>query len=447
MGRKAKELTARAVESLKKNGDGLYAVGGVSGLYLHIGGESQSWILRANVEGKRRDIGLGSFPKIQLSDAREKAGELHKQIRSGVNPIDERKAAQARAASEAAKKKTFRECAEMFIEAKRVEWARKHALRYANSLVIHAYPIIGGVPIADIEIEHVLEVLQQPVKTKGGVRSFWEANTDTASRVRNRIECVLQYAKALKFRTGDNPAEWAILKNTLPSKSKISKSGHYPALPFTEIGAFMADLRKCEGVAARCLEFSILTAARSGEARGALWNEIDLAARVWTIPPERAEGGGGMKMGIEHRVPLSDSAVKLLEALPRYAGNDLVFPASMGGVMSDMAILMTMRRMHDAKKEVDGVGWIDPNQGGSRITAHGFRSTFKDWSEETTGHSSKAVEFALAHKLPDKVEGSYQRMTLFDKRVLLMRDWSHYCDTVQAVRTSNVIPMRKAVSF
>ena len=320
MARKAKELTARTVENLKKKGTGLYAVGGVSGLYLQITGEAQSWVMRATVEGKRRDMGLGSYPEISLSEARDKARELHKQIGSGVNPIEERKAAKAQAELEAAKIKTFRECAAAYIEANRAGWKnKKHAQQWTNTLAMYAFPIIGSLPVADIDTGLVLEVLQQPVDTPNGKRSLWEAKTETASRVRGRIESVLQWGKVRGLRTGENPADWKTLKYTLPARNKVQRVKHHAALPYAEIGAFMADLRKRDGMAPRALEFAILTAARSQDVRGATWNEIDLGACVWTISEVRMKAG-------EHRVPLSDAAITLLESLPRYAGNDHTFP-------------------------------------------------------------------------------------------------------------------------
>ena len=435
MPKKAKELTAMAVSKIKK--DGLHAVGGVPGLYLQIIGNSRSWLFRVSIGGRRREIGLGSCALVLLAEARNKARELHKQIRDGVNPIEERRAAKARARLEAAKIKTFRECAETYIMANRAGWKEKHAMRYENSLALHVYPIIGGLPVADIDTGLVLEVLQRPVDTPDGKAPFWNAKAETAGRVRGRIESILQWAKVRGLRTGENPADWKTLKYTLPSKSKVYKEENFPALPYAEIGAFMADLRRRDGMAARALEFAILTAVRSGEVRGATWDEVDLAARVWTIPAER------MKMEKEHCVPLSDAAVKLLESLPRKEGNNHIFPAERAVKLSDMALLMVIRRMHAKKLAADGAGWIDPKQNNRTITVHGFRSCFDDWATETTAHDDKAIDYSLAHKLPDKVRSAYQRGDMFMKRIQLMADWSRYCDTIPAAKGNNVVSIKK----
>jgi len=438
MPRTAKELTALAVEKLRKKGDGLYAVGGVVGLYIQISGDSRSWILRANTAGRRRDIGIGSYEQVSLAGAREKARELHKQIKDGLNPIEERRKEKANAQLVAAKIKTFRECANAFIEAKTAGWAVSHVSRVAGSLELHVFPIIGNFPVGGIDTGLVLEVLQQPVETADGKKPFWEAKPETAGKVRGRIESVLQWAKVRGLRTGDNPADWRTLKYTLPAKSAIYTEEPFPALPYGEVGAFMEGLRKVKGMSARALEFAILTAARSSEVRGAIWQEVDMAARTWTIPAVR------MKAKKEHRVPLSDYAMKLLESLPRREGNDHIFPPERADGLSDMALLMVIRRMHKKKLLIDGKGWVDPMQNNKTITMHGFRSTFKDWAEEETPFQSKTVEFALAHKLPDKVEGAYQRGSLLEKRRRLMEAWAQYCDTADPAKMDNVIPMPAA---
>ena len=330
----AKELTALAVSKIK--GDGLYAVGGVPGLYLQIIGNSRSWIFRAIIGGRRKKMGLGSCARLSLAEAREKAREFHKQIGDGLNPVDERRAAKYKAGLKAAKTKTFRECAEAFTMANRAGWKKKTAKRWENSLPHYCFKIIGGLSVADIDAGLVLEVLQQPVATNDGIRPLWEARTVTASKLRGMIESVLQWAKVHGLREGENPADWKILKFTLPSKSKVHKEKSYPALPYSEIGAFMDELRGREGIPARALEFAILTAVRSGEVRGAKWEEINLAERVWTIPAER------MKKEKEHRVPLSDAAVKLVESLPRHEGDNRVFPAEKAAELSDMALLLVI---------------------------------------------------------------------------------------------------------
>ena len=438
MPKKAKELTS--LEVMKITNDGLHAVGGVSGLCLQIIGKARSWVLRTTIDGKQQKIGLGSCTQIKLAMARDKAREHLKQIKDGVNPVKERRAARIEAMTAAAKAKTFKQCAGEYLAAHRVGWVDKHALRYENSLALHVYPIIGSLPVANVDTTAVLEVLTQPVETADGIKSLWEARTDTASRVRGRIESVLQYARACGLRPpGENPASWQLLKFTLPKKSAVYKEENFTALPYAEIGAFMADLRKREGMSARALEFAILTAARSQEVRLARWNEIDFTARIWNVPAEH------MKMKREHTVPLSDVAVKLLEALPCYEGNGHIFPPVQADELSDMALLMVVRRMHEKKKQVDGRGYVDPKLDNRIVTVHGFRSSFKDWAEEETTFQPKTVEFALAHKLPDRVEGAYQRGSLLEKRRALMDAWSRYCETVQTAKKDNVIPMRKAV--
>jgi len=394
-------------------------------------------VLYTTIGGKRRKVGLGSYEHVSLAAAREKVRELQKQIREGVNPIEERRAAKARATLESAKIKTFKQCAEAFIETKRAGWVAGHVARIEGSLMLYAYPVIGSINIADIDTGLVLEVLQQPVDTPDGKAPLWNAKTATASRIRGRMESVLQWAKVRGLRKGENPADWKTLKFTLPAKSKVHKEEYFPALPYTEIGTFLADLRKREGMAARALEFCILTAARSGEVRGATWDEIDLDACVWTIPAER------MKMEKEHHVPLSDAAVKLLESLLRNEGNNHIFPAEKVAKLSDMALLMVIRRMHKKKFATDGKGWIDPKQNNRVVTVHGFRSCFDDWASETTTHDTQAIDYSLAHKLPDKVRGRYQRGSMFLKRTQLMADWARYCGTVKTANEDNVVSIKK----
>jgi integrase len=438
MAKTIKERTHREIEKLA-TADGFHSVGGAPGLYLQVKGNSRAWVLYATIAGKRQKIGLGSYQALSLANARSEARKLHAEITAGGNPIHERKAEKARAILEAAKNKTFKECAEMFIESQRAGWKPGHAARYESSLAIHVYPIIGELSIADINADLVLKVLRQPVKTTGGKETLWTAKNDTASRLRGRIESVFDYADALKFREGRNPADWKILRHTLPAKNKVYEEKHFPALSYAEIGAFMAELRKREGMAARGLEFSVLTAARSQEMRRATWTEIDFDKRLWTVPGGR---DGHMKTGKEHYVPLSDAAIELLKSLPRQKGNNHIFPPPVANEMSDMAVSMVIRRMHAAKQQTDGVGWIDPKEDNRVITAHGFRSTFRDWAGETTSYQREAIEHALAHKLPDKVESAYARETMLTKRRNLMRDWARYCD---GLPIDNVIAFPVAV--
>ena len=430
MPKKAKELSALAVSKLKT--EGRYAVGGADGLHLRIAGASRAWVLRlavgtrTNAKGNtvvhRRDIGLGSYPEVSLAEAREKARELRKQVRDGIDPIEERKVTKVRAALEAAKSKTFEECANAYIEANRAGWKNeKHVQQWQNTLATYAFPKIGQLPVAAIDTGLVLSVLQQ--ETGEDKAQLWHAKTETASRLRGRLESILDWAAFRGYREGENPARWkGHLEHELPARSKVQKVEHHAALPYAELGAFMVELRKREGLSARALEFAILTAARSGEVRGATWAEIDLPGRIWTVPAER------MKAGKEHRVPLSDEAVKLLEALPRIVGNPYVFPAPRGGQLSDMALTAVLRRME---------------RGG--LTQHGFRSTFRDWAGETTAYPREVCEHALAHKLADGVEAAYQRGDLLAKRARLMADWARYCGTVQG-NAENVVAMKKGAA-
>ncbi|EDW4374419.1 site-specific integrase, partial [Salmonella enterica subsp. diarizonae] len=273
--------------------------------------------------------------------------------------------------------------------------SKKHVAQWRSSLETYAYPVIGQKRVGEITKTDLLAILEP----------IWLTKNETASRVRGRIETVLDYAKAKEYLEGDNPAAWkGMLKPLLPMPSKVQNKKHHAALPYGELGAFMAELRTRTGVSARALEFSILTVARSGEIRGAEWSEIDLAAKTWTIPAER------MKASKEHRVPLSDAAVALLRMLPRFKDNNLVFPAPRGGQLSDMSLTAVLKRM-----------------GRSDLTQHGFRSTFREWAGETTSYQREVIEHALAHQLADKAEAAYQRGTLWPKRVALMDDWTDYC--------------------
>lgn len=417
MPKKARELTALAVSRFKDQGR--YSVGGVDGLHIRIHGMSRAWILRVavgtkiNSKGKpavhRRDIGLGPYPEVSLAEAREKARELRKQIRNGVDPLLQKRQANEALLIEQSKAKTFRECAAAVIANKSRELKNaKHLAQWQSTLEAYVYPVIGDRTVSTITKADVVAVLEP----------IWQTKNETASRLRGRIETILDYAKAMEYREGDNPAAW---KGTLePILGKIKRDvKSQPSLPYTEIGAFMAELRKREGISPRALEFVILTAARAGEVFGATWEEIDLNNRVWIIPASR------MKAEKEHWVPLSEQTLKLLHALPHIAGNSYVFPASRAGKLSDMALTMLIRKMHANEQKLDRKGFIDPRQN-KVITTHGFRSTFRDWAGETTHHPREVIEHALAHQLRDKAEAAYARGTLFEKRRNLMNDWDAY---------------------
>lgn len=409
MARIAKELGPLAVSRLTK--PGLHAVGGVSGLYLQVlparlenGKEvpgGRSWVLRATVGGKRRDMGLGGFPSVTLAGARERARLARDRIDKGEDPIEVRKAAKLALRAGDAKTITFEEAAKAYMAAHESSWRNaKHREQWRNTLKGLAYPKIGKLGVGDIQVAHVLSVLEP----------IWRERTETASRLRGRLELVLDWATARGHREGLNPARWrGHLDKMLPNPTKLKPGGHMAALPVAELGAFMTRLRDVGGQGARALEFLILTAARSGEVRGTTWSEIDLKEKVWTVP------AGRMKGGREHRVPLSPAAVTLLEALPRIAGTDLVFPSARGQSLSDRTLLAALRRM------------------GIDVTAHGFRSTFRDWCGEYTNFPREVAEAALAHAVGDATEQAYRRADALTKRRKLMDAWAGFCSRSPSV--------------
>lgn len=389
----AKELGPLAVRRLAK--PGRHPVGGVPGLCLQVTESgARSWVLRVRVGGKRREIGLGSFPAVSLADAREKAREGRERIGQGVDPVAAKRAAASALQAARAKAKTFQEVAEAYISAHAAGWQNsKHADQWTNTLTTYAYPAIGSLIVAEVDTPQVLKVLEP----------IWTTKAETASRLRGRIEAVLDFATARGYRSGPNPARWkGHLALTLPARSKVSPVKHHAAVAVSEAAATMKRIREAEGMGAQALEFVILTAARSGEVRGATWAEIDLEAMVWTVPAER------MKAGKEHRVPLSEAAVDLLNALPRFKDCTLVFPGPKGKALSDMTLTAVLRRL-----KIDA-------------TAHGFRSTFRDWAAECTHYPSEVAEMALAHAVADKVEAAYRRGDLFQKRRAMMDDWAGF---------------------
>lgn len=388
----AKQLSDRAVAAIKA--EGRHPVGGVPGLHIRVTDTGhRGWVLRVKVGEARRDMGLGPYPEVGLAEAREKAREVHTSLRSGIVPATPTKQ-RIEALAQQTIRKTFKQCAEAFMGDKSGEWKNpKHRQQWENTLTQYAYPHMGNLSVEEIDLPHVLACLEP----------IWRSKTETATRVRGRIESVLDWATVRKYRSGDNPARWkGHLDKVLPSPKKVSETEHHRALPIDGMPAFMADLRQRDGIAARALEFTVLTAARSGEVRGAPWAEIDLEAKVWTVPKER------MKMGKEHRVPLSDAAIKLLEAMPRMEGTDLVFPGTKGQPLSDMSLTAVMRRM-----DVDAV-------------PHGFRSTFRDWAGDRTHYPRDMAEAALAHKLENKVEEAYRRGDALEKRREMMQAWCQF---------------------
>jgi len=394
MPKKAREISALAVAKLKAQGR--YAVGGADGLHLRIAGNSKAWVLRIKIGAKRHDVGLGPYPEVLLAEARELAREYRKKVRGGVDPIAEKRGARAAMDAAKARSKTFRHCAKAYLEAHSAGWKnKKHAKQWSATLETYAYPVFGSLPVSSVDRGMVLAVLNP----------IWTTKTETAARLRGRIECVLDWAKVSGYRDGENPARWrGHLDKLLPAPSKVRKVQHHAALPYAEISTFMAELRTRDGTSARALEFAILTVARSGEVRGMSWAEVDLPGKLWTIPADR------MKAGKEHRVPLSDAALAILKSIPRIVDIEYVFPAPSGTALSDMALPGVLKRM---------------DRGG--LTQHGFRSTFRDWAGEMTAFPREVIEHALAHQLADKSEAAYQRGDLLKKRVGLMADWAEFC--------------------
>ena len=427
MPRIAKELSAAEVRRLSQ--PGFYAIGGVSGLHLVVSATGgRSWILRTKVGDKRRDIGLGGFPDVTLAQVREDAREVKRKIKEGIDPVAERKAARSKLLAQQVQEITFEQAAAKVVEKKQAEARNpKHAQQWANTLKTYAYPLLGKMAVKDVDLTAVIKTLEPE----------WETKTETMTRVRQRIEAVLAWATVHGHRKGDNPARWkGNLDAVLPAPSKVKQTKNHAALPYIRAAEFMADLHTREGLAAKALEFAILTAARSNEIRGATWQEIDLAEQVWSIPADR------MKAKREHRVPLSPAAVALLEALPRFKDNELVFPAPRGGQMSDATLAAVIKRMHATSVEASKPGYTDPRQDDRVITQHGFRSTFRDWAGERTAYPGEAIEQALAHTIRNQAEAAYRRGDMLDKRRNLMADWADYL-AEQAPAKGTVTPIRK----
>ncbi|MDD2701583.1 MAG: integrase arm-type DNA-binding domain-containing protein [Sideroxydans sp.] len=409
MARGIQRLSSLKVEREKK--PGYYADGG--GLYLQVtAAGSKSWLFRFTLSGRAREMGLGALHTVGLADARLKAADCRKLLHEGRDPIEKRNQERCDAKLAAAKAITFEGCAEAYIVAHGTGWKNaKHADQWRNTLATYAYPVFGGLSVASIDTALVMKSLE----------AIWTSKTETASRLRGRIESVLDWATVRDYRHGENPARWkGHLDKLLPARNKVKKVEHHRALPYTEIGDFMASLRGQDGIGARALEFAILTAARSGEVRGATWSELDMDAALWIVPPER------MKAKKEHRVPLSPSAITLLKKLPRM-DSDLVFPSIKSSkAISDMTMAAALKRM------------------GANAVPHGFRSTFRDWAAEQTNYPRDVAEMALAHTIGDKVEAAYRRGDLFEKRRRMMSDWAKFCAT-PSVKAGEVVPMKRAM--
>jgi integrase len=395
---KRRRLSAKAVENAKR--PGRFADG--DGLYLQVApGGAKSWLLRYQLRGKPRAMGLGSVSKVSLAKARHKAQAARELLSDGLDPIASRKAQRLAQTLDQARQITFKECAEKYIGAHRAAWKNgKHIYQWTHTLGDGYCRAIASLPVADVDTPAVLRVLEP----------IWSEKPETATRLRARIERVLDWAMTRGYRDGENPARWrGHLKNLLPALEKRNRVKHHPALPYEQVGAFMKKLRAQDGTAARALELVILTAARTGEVINARPEEFDRAKALWIVP------GARMKSKREHRVPLSPRAVEILKA-QQVDDAAYVFPGTKRGkALSNMALLMLLRRM-----------------GHSDLTVHGFRSTFRDWAAERTSYSREVCEMALAHVVSDQTEAAYRRGDLFEKRRRLMSEWARYCEREQA---------------
>lgn len=408
----AEELGALAVGRLKHPGgtaNSVQAVGGVSGLMMQItpnGG--RSWLLRTMIGGKRREIGLGAYGDVPLAAAREAARAIKADVRAGIDPVAQRK--EARAALIAAQHRglTFASAVERYMESKGAEFQTdKYRKQWRATVDAYAVPVIGLQLVGDINVHDIVRVLEP----------IWKTKTVTASKLRGRIESILAWATVKGHRHGDNPARWGgNLSETLPKPGKVAKKDNHPAVALNDAATWFAALRERDGTGARALEFLAMTAARSGEVRGATWAEIDLGAGIWTVPASR------MKADKEHRVPLTVAAVALLKAQPRMADNPLIFPAARGGQLSDMTLSATMKRMQEGEEKDGRKGWLDSRNSRPAVP-HGLRSTFRDWAAERTQYPTEMAEMALAHVVGNKVEAAYRRGDMMEKRRAMMADW------------------------
>ncbi len=416
MPRQVRRLSALAVSRARKRG--MYPDG--NGLYLQVTKPGvRSWVYRYMLNGTPRHMGLGPLDAVTLADARVKALDARRLRVAGVDPINARKDALTDARLEAARSITFRDAAERYMEAHKAGWrSAKHRDQWRTTLETYAYPVFGELPVQGVDVALVMKVLEP----------IWGTRTETASRVRGRIESVLDWAAARGYRLGENPARWrGHLQNLLPRRSRVRKVEHLPALPYGEVGAFMADLRRQQGTAASALEFLILTACRTGEVIGARWGEVNIGEALWTVPAER------VKSGRQYRVPMSPATLTIINAMQEVRttghGDGFVFP---GGKrdrpLSDTALRAVLKRLRR-----------------SDVTVHGFRSSFRDWAAERTNYPREVAEMALGHTVGDRVEAAYRRGDLFEKRRKMMNAWADYCGTVHEAGEAKVVPLWKDV--
>jgi len=418
MARVIGKLSALKVGRAKDKG--LYADGG--GLYLQVGASGgKSWVFRFMRHGKAHVMGLGAIHAVTLAEARIKAADCRKLLAAGHDPLDAKKTEQTTARLASAKGTTFEACAKAYIEAHKASWRQeRHAKQWDQALAKHAYPVMGKLPIQVIDTALVVKVLEP----------IWQKKTETAKRLRGRIECILDWAKVREYRQGENPARWrGHLENLLARPSKLIKVEHFAALPYTKINGFLQSVEKQAGLGAQALKLVIFTACRSNEVLGTTWDEIDLDNKTWTIPADR------MKTGKEHRVPLTTPALAILKDLKKdrdsieIIGEEespYVFPSPKGDApLSNVVMLALLKRMNRRD-----------------ITVHGFRSSFRDWAAEQTNFPREVAEAALAHAVQSRVEAAYRRSDLFDKRRLLMEKWVRYCQQEQIEGKGKVLEMK-----
>ncbi len=408
-----RSVELKALEVKRLSTPGRHAVGGVQGLYLNITDTgARSWIFRVMVNANRRHIGLGAFDDVSLAEARELAREMRKKIAFGTDPVAERQEAQAAARAERRQVLAFADAFEQYFTDKlEGELSNpKHRAQWRSTLTTYAYPVIGETPVEQITVEDVLAVL----------KPIWTTKTETATRVRQRIERVLDWCAAMGHRTGANPAFWkGSLQQMLPSPNKVKNVVNHPAVAIDEVNSWFSILKTRDGTAARALVFLALNASRSQEIRKAQWDEILFDTAIWQIPGEH------MKMKAPHRVPLSARAVQVLRETPRFAGSSLIFPSPNRGEMSDATLSAVMKRMHKAEVDAGRKGFLDPVSKRPAVP-HGLRSTFRDWVAERTDHPREMAEIALAHEMGNDVERAYRRGDMLEKRRQMMEDWANF---------------------
>lgn len=402
MPRIKKELSARDIKDAPV---GVHFVGGVGGLTLHVkpgsndrDRRSASWVLRVYVGSKRRNLGLGSYPEVSITEARRKALEIKALCARGIDPVREKRITRLKATQAVTTDKTFKQVAEQYLAAHENDYRNaKHRQQWRNTIQTYAYPVIGSIPIGEVGLDHVLQVLEP----------MWTIKTETAKRLQGRLEKIFDLAITSGLRE-TNPARWKnFLSVRLPAPSRIAAVEHYPSIPYKYLWRFMGALSQRRGIAAKALEFLILTAVRSGSVRQARWGEVDLRAREWRIPKDHTKSGSQ-----DHRVPLTDAMCGILRSLPRRIDTDLIFPSPSGKMLSDMALNGLMRSMRRS-----GELWMD-------AVPHGFRSTFRVWAAEATNHSAELAELVLMHTVGDSVYAAYQRSDLFEKRRQIMAEWN-----------------------